>query len=337
MSGMNWWGAGNSVGVPNSSAIVSRGVQQFIHARTRRPVRSWHASSLYFLCPRELALRAVLGDAQEKLRTDPRLESRMDYGTALHRWWQEEYLGPAGILIADWECDRCGEVVSGRMPEKAHECRTIRLVEGASAAVLLKPRDAAGAHWRVRETRARFSEPHWSRPISGKLDGLMEGEPPSGSASRRGVLELKSWSFLPVRDVPPEYVWQANIYMRILEVDWARILFFDPTCQFRNDSDPDLKMAVQEVVLRYDENVWKLAHARVEAAERIVAEMGAGKFAAAGAAFDWPTKTCPDKSCKAAQRCGFRDVCFDAVSMAQMRLRISEGRDPLTAYQGAAK
>lgn len=64
----------------------------------------WHASSIPYLCPRELALRSLFPKPASADDWDPRSLLRVDVGSAVHGWWQNQYLGPANILFGNWAC-----------------------------------------------------------------------------------------------------------------------------------------------------------------------------------------------------------------------------------------
>ena len=313
MSG-EWWRRGTNPGVSQSGISIGGAVHKYIDARKEEDRSDgWHVSSLYHTCPRELAMRAVLSGTMPPKRKpfDARLLSRFDVGTALHRWWQDEYLGPAGILLGEWRCTGCRDVVSGVMPSSSHGC-------------------SDRARWVYRESRVEYREDGWTRPIVGRFDGEIEGDPPEGETDRVGVLEIKTASFMPIKEISGDYMWQVQVYMHLRGRKWAKFLFVDPACTYRNDADQSHDLACQEILVRYDPRYWELAVARVRECEALVARMSGGAYAAAGADFAWPEKICLDKQCRTAQRCVFKDRCFDAVEMAQVQLRIREGRDPVT-------
>lgn len=88
-----------------------------------------HASSLWKTCARQRVLVAALqlGDdaLKEKLAAGNYLT--FDVGHALHHWWQNNYLGPMGVLIGDWFCSKCTEVTaSGPQPTSCPKCNQDR-------------------------------------------------------------------------------------------------------------------------------------------------------------------------------------------------------------------
>lgn len=312
MGAGEWWTYGTNPGATQSGTSIAARVHRFIEERPEEDrTDGWHISSLYHTCPREIAMQAVLGPPERRRVFEPRLKARFDVGTALHSWWQNKYLGPAGVLLGQWRCSGCREVREGTMPSKAHDC-------------------AVHAKWKFVETRVEYREAGWSRPIVGRFDGEVECDPPEGETDRVGVLEIKTASFMPIKEVSADYVWQCQCYMHIRRRRWTRFLFVDPACLFRNDADSKHDLPCQEIVVKYDPRYWELAVARVREVEAVFARMSGGAYRAAGADFGWPEKICPDKQCRTAQRCAFKDRCFDAVQMAQVQLRVKEGRDPVT-------
>jgi len=100
------------------------GLNRYLTRRRMLPYHStkppaWYPSSIANadFCPRA----GVLGRIHE-VRVDPldvtnELDRILDIGHWLHRGYQEEYLGPMGILWGDWRCSRCHSVVTGFMPK----------------------------------------------------------------------------------------------------------------------------------------------------------------------------------------------------------------------------
>ena len=312
----NWWGRGTTVGEVQLGNGVAERVQAWLASQKEKErTDSWFVSSLYHLCPRELAMRAVFGHPGAGFRQfEPRLRNRMDVGTALQLWWQNRYLGPAGVLLGTWKCSKCAATVDGKMPKDAH---------------------CEGATWAHVETRVTYTEQGWTRQMVGRMDGEVEGEPPDGEVDPFGVLEIKKHGFMPVKTIPADYMWQIQAYMRMRGRRWGIMLFIDASCNYKNEANKALQLPCQEVVVRYDETYWNLACERVRQAEAIVARMAGGTYGYAGQDFTWPDKVCIDRRCKTAERCAFASQCFDSVAMAQAQLRIREGRDPITGGEPA--
>jgi hypothetical protein len=127
---------------------------------------AWHPSSFRGMCPRREIIKLLLG--MDDIRTvEPRTKRIWDVGTAIHSWYQNEYLGPMGILWGKWQCASCDSVKWGFMPEReCPECKRER--------------------WRYKEVPIRAKLSMGMKPIAGHSDGLLNL--PMGWAD----LELKS-------------------------------------------------------------------------------------------------------------------------------------------------
>lgn len=92
-------------------------------ANPRKSTSRWWPSSFSDpnFCPREIALRELHKVEVKEDTPSTALQRIFDTGTALHTWYQDQYLGPAGILWGGWRCDRCEYVQQGTMPG-GHYC-----------------------------------------------------------------------------------------------------------------------------------------------------------------------------------------------------------------------
>lgn len=82
----------------------------------------WHPSEFVDMCARSSAISSALALVEEGDPIDPKLRRIFDTGTSLHGWYQNEYLGPMGILWGGWKCSRCHAVQWGFMPKGRHNC-----------------------------------------------------------------------------------------------------------------------------------------------------------------------------------------------------------------------
>jgi len=82
--------------------------------------KNFHVSEFAGYCVRELVINKLIPTKPRK--NSPDLIRTFNFGTALHDWYQNKYLGPMGILWGKWECSRCGFIHWGFMPKDRHEC-----------------------------------------------------------------------------------------------------------------------------------------------------------------------------------------------------------------------
>lgn len=72
----------------------------------------FHASGLYDICDRKLLLQALTGK-EDKNEIDSELRMKFMFGTAIHSFLQDDLLGPAGLIIGEWRCAKCGTQADG--------------------------------------------------------------------------------------------------------------------------------------------------------------------------------------------------------------------------------
>jgi hypothetical protein len=87
------------------------------------------ASGLYQLCARREALGIVFPELVHHVdgKISAGLRMTMDLGSAVHEWWQDNYLGPMGKLWGHWFCLKCDSLIhTGLMPKKCEGCGTGR-------------------------------------------------------------------------------------------------------------------------------------------------------------------------------------------------------------------
>lgn len=112
--------------VPHQS--ISKAIDSHIKKREELPNShgyGWHPSSFCDMCVRQ----RVISDLVCLEKADdlsPRLFRIFDVGTAMHRWYQEEYLGPLRILWGPWRCSRCHRVLWGFMPKVKCDCEIVQ-------------------------------------------------------------------------------------------------------------------------------------------------------------------------------------------------------------------
>lgn len=149
-----------------------------------------HASSLWKTCARRRVLDAVWKNnyAAEERKAAGVLTTGL--GHAIHHWFQNEWMGPAGVLWGDWECRRCGEVVRGKMPLNCGVCE---------------------AYWRDNQLYNELKIKLVVPPVSGHCDGIIEAED-----GHKYVFELKSkstYQYEKLTGPTEDHVWQVRTYM----------------------------------------------------------------------------------------------------------------------------
>ncbi len=82
----------------------------------------WHPSEFCDMCPRQRVLVKRDGIKEKPFKVTPRLQRVFDVGSAMHAWYHDKYLGPAGVLWGRWKCSRCHRMEWGFMPRDKCEC-----------------------------------------------------------------------------------------------------------------------------------------------------------------------------------------------------------------------
>ncbi|MCK5642023.1 MAG: hypothetical protein KAJ19_14560 [Gammaproteobacteria bacterium] len=77
----------------------------------------WHVSEFHKLCPREEVLRRIVGKEEKSPTFAPRTKRIFDVGSALHKWYQNDYFGNMGILWGKWMCLGCETIYWGFKPK----------------------------------------------------------------------------------------------------------------------------------------------------------------------------------------------------------------------------
>lgn len=169
------------------------------YQRERAP--GLHASSLWKTCARRRVLEHIHNVPPEVNAAGNWLT--YDVGHALHYWWQNNYLGPMGILIGNWRCLACNAVVATDAPQP-EVCPTCK---------------------RDRRDVLEYEEYHVYDPdlnFQGHSDGVIE------LGGRRHVFEFKTASpseFSMLTKPKLEHVVQAHAYMRTLKLTTTLIVY----------------------------------------------------------------------------------------------------------------
>jgi hypothetical protein len=109
--------------------LIATTIDNFIEKSKEKPsfrAKGLHPSEVAGVCPRKVVLARVLPEEHvPQWDIDANLQRIFNDGHALHEWYQERYLGPAGVLWGRWVCSRCKEEVEGFMPKEACSCQHI--------------------------------------------------------------------------------------------------------------------------------------------------------------------------------------------------------------------
>lgn len=251
--------------------------------------RLWRASGKEL--PREVEYDVV--DRAGSVKTQ-------DHGSALHRWFQREYLGVSQVLWGHWYCAGCDKVHEGFMPLSC-EC---------------------GRHWRdaisYREWTLRYEIGGLS--FSGHVDGIWVD--PDWGWENRTVAEMKSLSSYKydnlTRPIFPHVV-QTHGYMKGLGLDKAILIYIDrgKDCEwsFKGGLPISGPIRIKTFTIYFSESLWDTLESTV-ADYKTVLELIANKpehFEGRDLediAGEWEA-VCDIKTCDAAKACPVRDECFE--------------------------
>lgn len=243
----------------------------------------WHISSIAGLCPRELALRHLFPKPVGADDWEPRSLMRVNVGSACHGWWQNEYLGPAGILLGNWKCTgKCQKVwTMSLMPGRRCECG------GAIEYHELKVRDEATQICGSTDGILVFGGEHWGFDLKTSNENSMDR----------------------MKEPYESHVWQLNLYMHLLNLKRGLLVYTDPVCRFWREPQSKAKgmdtLPVLEFVVEYDARWWDKALAKVTEAQKIAEEIKANSWDG-----PLPARICDTPSVFRAKDCPSCGECF---------------------------
>ncbi len=263
------------------------------------------ASSINEVCGRREAIlisRPEL-DVAEKFAVGSVLT--MDMGSAMHRWWQNHYLGPAQVLWGEWFCHGCQAVVeTGLMPKTCPAGHS---------------RDAL----EYKELELVDDTLHYA----GHPDGLLTkfgdavtllGDLVGPSPVAETLFELKSissYGYEQLTEPLPEHRAQVHAYMRLLGVTSALVVYVDrgKLCDWSVSGGVFTagRPHVKVYHLVFDHDYWSGIEVRIKEHWRARALMTRE---------DPPTlkdvatfeRICYSKKAPLAKKCSACDVCFYA-------------------------
>jgi hypothetical protein len=174
-------------------------ISQVVRERyLRKPSRDdgWHPSSFAGLCPRLAVLDHLLGSSKSK-SVDPKMERIFDVGTAMHAWYQNEYLAQTGTLWGKWECSSCYAIQFGTTPSK---CSNPLCADERAVRV-------------YREVPVKAKLEGVSKPLVGHSDGLLNIK------GKWYVFEIKTMNTYhhgPLAAPYDKHILQAQIYAELM-------------------------------------------------------------------------------------------------------------------------
>ena len=209
-------------------------------------VDSWvRASSIAEICPREEVL-VSRHKLVRKREVDAGLNMTFEHGKALHYQLQNSILPRLGIILGEWACTACGEHVGRQVPG-------VPIREWA----VPKPRACACGADQFQYVEATFVNEEYR--LTGHNDGFLT----LLDRDDLGILEAKSigdtvWEVVAVPNL--NHVVQANIYMWLADLKWAKIIYWhkggygvESLVEHNVDRDEDLICTIKQNL----ESMWR--------------------------------------------------------------------------------
>jgi hypothetical protein len=186
-------------------------IEALFLAETRKPpaatyLEHWHPSSISWegFCPRlEVALRAAPKMLPND-RINPGLMRIFWFGTAIHKLYQNEILGPMGVLYGRWISPRGKAKIWSYGPQTDDEFETAAFQLGQSGEVVegFQPEK----HWEYLEPKVLNT----SRGIVGHADGVLFLE---GKWCLLDIKTINGHAFGYLKDAKPAHKIQVQLYM----------------------------------------------------------------------------------------------------------------------------
>lgn len=260
---------------------LDKRISQFLKTKDSSKGRKpgLHVSMFSDPCLRRLVLHVMNPDLKDTAPPN-KLQRIFDCGTSTHHWFQEDYLGPMGILEGTWQCSGCGKKMDGAMPDKP--CDT-ELEPPPWDAKIASCADLH-SHWRFLEPRVQLE--HAGLTVVGSCDGILN------LSGKRSVLEMKTKdSKLFAELLKPEigHVVQGSLYAIKLVLDTVTIVYIEKN---------EWKLKVYQVPVEPWVLEWFTGMM-----EQVSSLVKTGDYRIA------PLK-CANKDSSRAMRCGARQLCF---------------------------
>ena len=259
-----------------------------------------HASQMYYFCPRAGVL-AVLAPPVKTV--DATLQAKFDIGHAMHAWYQNRYLGPAGLLKGTWRCTRCGKAKLGLMPRMHCECHgpceeciwpLAARLEKACQLCYRTP-----SSWEYLETKLAWME----AGIVGKCDGILDKSGSIKLNPEDAVLEMKTITpdlFKGLKDAKDQHKYQCRLYMKMTGLRRGVVLYIDKSA--------DDKVPVKEFEVAYDEADAQDAFDKAKMYRTALADHKLP-----------PRIRCSEAGCSRAKYCDMGKLCFDDARVEELQ------------------
>lgn len=261
-----------------------------------------HASSLYNVCARREVLSAI-SEIKEGARLVASKESHtagntftQDLGHALHEWWQNVYLGPAGLLVGIWLCLKCDAKADGLRPKKCVKCESKNLI--------------------YLEYPIHIKD---GLDIHGHCDGVVL-DTPNDVKSKRRVFELKTKSpsqFPGIHSPERKHVIQVHCYMKGLGLDEAIIVYVNKgkQCSWKITKGQFIagKPSIKAFLVPFDDKLWSGISDLVmeyHKAKEGISKVLDGSLDIADMNPNDYTVVCESIKCPMARGCAVKDLCF---------------------------
>jgi hypothetical protein len=237
----------------------------------------YRASGLAYICPRQEVLQAKYG-VFTRVRKPVEEIANYDVGTGMHFAMQNIILPTVGVMRGAWKCLGCARVYGEQ-------------IEGKPVYEVAIPRPEVCQCGSKEFLYREYFLQDRTIGTGGHMDGLIVLPRYPGM----GLFELKSISqngAKKVRDVPQiEHVIQANAYMFMSGLQWAKILYW-----VKGVYAADKNMI--EHHLERDESVWGETKQVLHSIRR---GMETGCL---------PNRSCAHRACTRAQECPVLTQCF---------------------------
>lgn len=245
----------------------------------------FHVSEMCFFCPRSFVLNLLFpGEAKPRV-PDVALQRIFDAGHMYHDWYQNRYLGPAGVLKGTWACLRCDHQHEGFMPKKCRGCKVDR--------GYLKFREPL-----VLDRSLGVTFNGIELFLVGHSDGIIQLE----EDEEEQVLELKTMEpdkWVKLEEPPFWNVHQIQIYMHLLGKKRGRLVYINKNLN-----------QTKEFVIQYDAGPWHDVESKIGSLQRFFRQVNENG-GVVEPKWVWQVRgPCKDPTARAAQSCVQAGACF---------------------------
>jgi hypothetical protein len=285
--------------VPDNEVGVFEYIKNFL-VSYKVPIfrQNYRISSAYEFCAREWVLDELFHDELYE-QVDWLSKLYMARGSVMHKVIQNQILGPAGILWHKWACTKCGKIYDGFMPREVCECSA----SCKDNCIWVGDKTKRICQFCPKFGRYDYIEPEMkivigNKELIGHTDGILKFNIDTKEVTR--LLEIKSIAsrlFAQLSEPYESHFAQANLYMHLLNIKQASILYIDRGLSVM----PILK----EYIVEYDKELAESIISNIRNGDLVVARAKGIKFE------DLPVRVCDTKDDFRAKKCPYRDKCFN--------------------------